>query len=192
MKTLRIFHPPLLAILFLTGCLATLQPERADNGNLAFAPQEFKTADFVQETEKLRQVIRDPAGPGAGKAEAHRRLAILYLIPANPDRDPQKAVEELGRFLELAPRRLDRAEAADWLTALNYEARLEGLDNENRELIARAALVEKKNRQLLTANRQLAIEKEELTAINTMQEETIGKIKQLDLALEQKKRRLLR
>ncbi|MCA1766553.1 MAG: hypothetical protein LC633_09985 [Desulfobulbaceae bacterium] len=52
-------------------------------------------------------------------------------------------------------------------------------------MAARAELAEKENRQL-------AAEKEELSAIITEQKRTIGSIKQLDLSLEQKKRTLLR
>ncbi len=174
----------LLAGFFLAGCLSTIQSERPGAANHDFAPLNFKVSDFSQETRKLRNII----GSGAGseqKAEAHRRLAILYLMPANPDRDPEKAANELGKFLEAAPRRLNRAAAADWVTALNSEARFRKLRNENRKLAARAELAEKENRQLAT-------EKEELAAIIAEQKMTIGRIKQLDLSLEQKKRTLLR
>ncbi|MFO7605117.1 MAG: hypothetical protein R6W72_02270 [Desulfurivibrionaceae bacterium] len=185
MKALRISGTALLlAGLFLAGCLSTIQPERIGAAKGDFAPQNFKVSDFSQETRKLR-IILDSGADREEKAEAHRRLAILYLMPANPDRDPEKAANELGKFLEAAPGRLNRAAAADWVKALNSEARFRKLQNENRKLAVRAELAEKENRQLAT-------EKEELSAIITEQKRTIGRIKQLDLSLEQKKRTLLR
>jgi hypothetical protein len=181
MKTPVIFHSAIL-IFVLSGCLSATMPGKARNDALDFDPLNLPRSDFIQESAKLQRITRDPATGIEEKAEAHRRLAILHLIPGNPERDPQKALDELGKFVELAPQRLDRQEAADWVLALNPGA---GHRQGDQNCAAKTA-------RLTAANFQRAKENEELTAANTELKETIEQIKKLDLSLEQKRRKLLR
>lgn len=192
MGTMRIFFTALFFIFTLTGCFPPTMPEKAGNKPLGFAPQKFELADFAKETEKLSQITTTAETGNEDKAEAHRRLAILYLIPKNPGRDRQKAVEELGKFLELAPRGLDQAEAADWVLALKTGEECRDLQEENLRLSVNTARLDKEKKKLAATSLRLAEEKEKLTAANAELTKTIERIKKLDLTLDKKRRDYLR
>jgi|GEM_PF-5180610 len=192
MGTMRIFFTALFFIFALTGCFPPTMPEKTGYDSLDFTPQKFELADFAKETEKLRQITDTAQTSNEDKAEAHRRLAILYLIPKNPGRDRQKAVEELGKFLELDPHGLDRKEAADWVLALKTGEECRDLQGKNQKLSAKAARLDKEKKELEATNLRLAEEKEKLTAANAELTKTIERIKKLDLSLEKKRRNYLR
>ena len=191
MKTLRIFHAVLFLAIFLNGCLPATWPQKTGRTNSDFAPQKLKSPDFAEEIRNLARISEDTKTSNIEKAEAHRRLAILYLIPRNPDSDFRSAANELGKFLEIAPDKLDNLAAASWATALKsgeeYQslktkvAAVEALNKKNSQLKTKVAALNKKNSQLTK-------EKKDLAEVNTELMKTIKKLTKLDLSLEKKRR----
>jgi hypothetical protein len=141
----------------------------------------------------MLQIINSSKTLLSEKAEAHRRLAILYLIPANPGHNPEKALEQLGKFLELTPNRLDKKEASDWVRALEISGDDCGVIKEKHQsLSTQLSKIDRENKKLTATNSRLVKEKEELAAANKELKKIIDKIKKLDLSMEQKKKDYLR
>jgi hypothetical protein len=181
MNTLRFFCTVLLSAIFLTGCLSPTLPQKPITDVVYFTPQGLKSADFAQEIAKLLVITQDPETSAMEKAEAHRRLAILYLVPGNPDGDFRRAVDELGKFLESAPEKLDRPAAACWATALKSGEEFQDMKKQSQNLKTKVV-------RLDVNNRQLSKEKTDLKAANSELKQTIEKLKKLDLSLEKKRR----
>jgi hypothetical protein len=188
MINLRIFHAVLFLAIFLNGCLSPTWPptwpqkaiptnlETSRTNNSDFAPQDLKSSDFAGRIKELDIISKSAKTSAIEKAEAHRRLAILYLIPRNPDSDFQSATNELGKFLEIAPHKLDNPAAASWATALKFGEEYQRLKT--------------KVGALNIKNYRLAKEKTALADKNTELMKIIEKLKKLDLSLEEKRRNL--
>ncbi len=187
MNNLRIFHAVLFLAIFLTGCLPRTWPptwpqrtSRASSETRltkpAFAPQDLNSSDFAGKIKELTSISKDSNTSNTEKAEAHRRLAILYLVPRNPDSNLKSATTELGKFLEIAPHKLDNLAAANWAAALKSEEEHQNLRNK----------VDALNKK----NYRLAEEKTALASKNTELMKIIEKLKKLDLSLEEKRRNL--
>ena len=171
----KIPHAMLLTVaLLMAGCLPPLSPSTDTTGN-GQAFMQMEKADFAREIEKLTRITRSPQTSKQEKAAAHRQLAIIYLIPRNPGHDQNKAVDQLGKFLEMSPGGLDQASAASWATALKSAREYQDLERKAKKL-------GNKNRQLTKANKKL-------TSRNAKLEEDIEKLKNLDLSLEKKRQR---
>ncbi|MEN8136197.1 MAG: hypothetical protein ABFS18_11780 [Thermodesulfobacteriota bacterium] len=183
MKTLRIFHAVLFLAIFTSGCLPPTWPQKTSRANFDFAPQDLKSASFAEKIKALAIITQDTKTTNLEKAEAHRRLAILYLMPRNPDSDFQSAVDELGKFLELAPNKLDTRAAASWATALKSGEEYQGLKT-------KVETLNKKNYQLATEKESLAKTNTDLANTNAELRKIIEKLKKLDLSLEEKRRNL--
>lgn len=175
MQTLKKFQIVLLLAMFITGCIPASLPQKTSPTNY-FAPQNIKSADFAKEISALSKTSTDQRTSTAERAEAHRRLAILYLIPRNPANNFQTATKELGKYLEMAPDNFDFSAAANWATALKS-------GKEYQDLKIKAAALNKKVH--LQSN-----EKRVLVNSNAELRQTIEKLKQLDLSLEKKRRNL--
>ena len=192
MKTLKIFHTVLFLAIFLTGCLPATWPptwpQQTDRPNSDFAPQKLHRTDFTKEIRKLTIISQDPKSSNLEKAEAHRRLAILYLIPRNPDSDFRSAANELGKFLEIAPDKFDDLSAASWATALKSGEEYQSMKTKVAALTEKNELLQTKAAELDKNNDQLTKEKKSLTISNTELTKTIENLKNLDLSLEQKRR----
>lgn len=181
MKILKNGLALLLLTIFLTGCLPPAVSTKTTGENGDFDPQRIKSTDFATETRKLTLITRNPATDAARRAEAHRRLAILFLIPRNPARDLARGLEELGHYLEAAPEKMDRPAAAGWATAIKFWT-------EQEELEKKISALKKAVADLDEKNRQLAREKEDLGSTNAELKKIIEKLKNLDLSLEKKRR----
>lgn len=175
MQTLKNFQIVLFLAMFITGCIPASLPQRTSPNNY-FAPQNIKSADFAKEISALTETSTNKITSAVERAEAHRRLAILYLIPRNPDSDFKTATKELGKYLEMAPDKLDNRAAANWATALKSGKEHQGLKR-------KVAALNKKVRLLSN-------EKKDLTSTNAELKQTIEKLKKLDLSLEKKRRKL--
>jgi hypothetical protein len=161
----------LITSLLMAGCLPTISNTTGNDQAL----MRMEKADFAREIKKLTEITRSPQTSKQEKAAAHRQLAIIYLIPRNPKQDQNKALKELGKFLEMSPGSLDQASAADWATAIRSA-------REYRDLERKAKKLSNENRQQAKANKKLA-------ARNAKLEEDIEKLKNLDLSLEKKRQR---
>ena len=158
----------LASSLFLSGCLP-LAKLQGSQSTASHSFSQMKKGDFLAEIKKQNGIISSKQASIKEKAEAHRQLAIIYLVPGNPKRSEKKAVDELGKYLEMTPGGLDKTEAASWATAI-------GSAKEYSEL-------ERKVKKLAAENRQLREQ-------NTRLEDNIEKLKNLDLSLEKKKKNL--
>ena len=171
MKIKKITYAIAITTALLTmGCLPAFSP--STNNDQTF--RQMKKNDFAIEIKKLTKIVKSPQVSDQEKAEAHRRLAIIYLIPRNPQQDQKKALNELGKFLEMAPGELNQTSAASWATAIKSAG-------EYKELERKAKKLGSENRKLTEANRNLA-------ASNARLEADIEKLKNLDLSLEKKRK----
>jgi hypothetical protein len=164
----------LTVALLMAGCLPLLSSTTSRTGGDQSFMQMEKSA-FAGKIKKLIETTKSPQTSRQEKAAAHRQLAIIYLIPRNPKQDQNKALKELGKFLEMSPGGLDQASAADWATAIRSA-------REYRDLERKAKKLSNENRQQAKANKKLA-------ARNAKLEADIEKLKNLDLSLEKKRQR---
>ena len=156
----------LITAMITSGCL----PPSLSNTSRTGDGQSFmqmEKADFAREIKKHTAITKSKQASIQEKAEAHRQLAIIYLIPRNPKQSEKKALNELGKYLEMTPEGLDRATAASWATAIRSS-------RDFRELERKVKKIGSKNRKLAAHNAKL--------------EENIEKLKNLDLSLEKKKK----
>ncbi len=188
MKTLKISHVVLFLAILLPGCLPAIFPQKTINPNIDFAPHKLSRADFAKEIKALSEIAENANASNLDKAEAHRRLAILYLIPRNPDSDFRSAASELGKFMEMAPEKFDDIAVASWATALKsgeeslaLKTKVATLEKEKSQLKTKVAALNKKNSQL-------SKEKDSLAASNAELMKIIENLKKLDLSLEKKRR----
>lgn len=155
------------------GCLPAFSPStNKTNDDQTF--QQMEKNDFAIEIKKLTMIAKSPQASAQEKAGAHRQLAIIYLIPRNPQQDQKKALDELGKFLEMSPGELDQAAASNWSTAIKSAGEYE-------KLARKAKKLGSENRKLTEANRNLA-------ASNARLEADIEKLKNLDFSLEKKRK----
>ncbi len=162
----------LLLIFLVGGCL----PKSIETVDDNFVPYKMTTADFKAETARLKAITERSKTAPNEKAEAYRRLAIIYLSPDNPKQDHKKALEELGNFLSLNSGKLDSYSASDWAKAIELSKEYE----QSRQKISR---LERKNRKLEKTITTLKGE-------NARLEKTIEQLKNLDLSLEKKRKKL--
>ncbi|MCK4839896.1 MAG: hypothetical protein KAS94_13915 [Desulfobulbaceae bacterium] len=190
MKTLKIFHVVLFLAILLPGCLPPFLSQKTSNTNtnIDFAPHKLDRSDFASTIKELTKITKSTTTSNLEKAEAHRRLAILYLIPRNPERDFQRATNQLGKFLEMTPNKFDDHATASWATALKsgeeylgLKTKVAILDKTNSQLEAKVVALNKKNSQLTKEKKSLAVSNAELMKI-------IENLKKLDLSLEEKRR----
>ena len=164
----------IMLVFFLSGCLPMGMAGRTTGSD--FAPQQMTGADFKAETARLTAITEKSKTVPNEKAEAHRRLAIIYLSPDNPQQDHRKALAELGRYLNLDPQKLNRSTVASWVKAIESA-------KEHEQTRKRVVQLEKKNRDLGKTIAKLKAQKTKL-------EKIIEQLKNLDLSLEKKRKTL--
>ena len=158
----------LLLVFFMGGCLPVSRTVTSSEGK-DFSIHEMTSNDFKAESARLNAITEKSKTAPNAKAEAHRRLAIIYLSPGNPKQDHKKALVELGKYLSLNPGELDKPAAASWATAIKSAKEFE----QARQKLSR---LEKKNSDLRKTAAKL--------------EKTIEQLKNLDLSLEKKRKNL--
>ncbi|MEN8142607.1 MAG: hypothetical protein ABFQ82_03295 [Thermodesulfobacteriota bacterium] len=173
MKFASYSYLSVLLVFFLGGCLPQSTTGLGGNG---FAPHKMTGADFKAETARLNAITEKAKTVPNEKAEAHRRLAIIYLSPGNPKQDQKKALAELGKYFSLNQGKLNRSSIASWAKAIESAKEFE----QARQKISR---LEKKNRNLGKTEAKL---KEQ----NAKLKKTIEQLKDLDLSLEKKRKKL--
>lgn len=188
----------LVAGTLLAGCaLLNPQPKPA-------TPPATKAPGIGAQIETLQARIR----AGNAPPSVHRSLAMLLIDPANPARNYGAALRELERYAAADPAGADKTpEVRTWLLALRALEEME-LDRSvldvrlravTTEASASAQALEKTRRELQEAKRakdamtkELADKEELLNALrreNREMKETIEKLKELDLRMDQLRKR---
>ena len=173
MKLANYYWSFILLVFFVGGCLPKGTAVSVENG---FSPHKMTAADFKAETTRLNSITEKAKTAPNEKTEAHRRLAIIYLSPGNPEHDHKKALVELGKYLTLNQESLNHASAASWAKAIESAKEFEQSSN-------KISGLQKKNREL---GKTIAKLKEQ----NTRLKQTIKQLKDLDLSLEKKRKNL--
>lgn len=121
---------------------------------------------YVSEIERLNDVIESGIEKEAKIIDAHLQLALLYLSYNNPKRDYSRALKEIEKYVALQPKSANDYEIQNLLNMLKNIRN----GRKNRRVA-----------KLLSENEKLS---EEIKQLN----ETIDKLKQLDVELEKKRK----
>jgi len=150
-----------------------------------FQPGNLRPEEYAAEISALETVARTSTANDRERAEAFRRLALLYLAPHNPARNLALAAEALASYLKLQPAGPARQEGEFWLAlvqdSLACERLLQQQGEKTREKDAQLAeLGAEKQRQ---AQKFAALE-----AANAKLKADIEKLKFIDLSVEKKRK----
>lgn len=170
-----------LALLLVSGCMPSLfqsaqshsPSQQEKKGYIAL--NKLKPKDYQKAIVDLEREIRQGISSPQALAEAHRRLALLYLLPNNPMRNEKKAAKALRSYVKMSPEGTERLENSLWLQLLEEKL----------------ALGERKRKELTACDaekQRLAEQAEDLSAKNTKLNEDIEKLKLIDLSVEKKRK----
>ncbi len=150
-----------------------------------FSPGSLRDEELSAEIANLELTSRDPQASNAEKAEALRRLALLYLAPHNPARNLTLAAEAQAAYLKLQPPEAARQEGEIWLALVLDSLRVERLLQQQSEKI------QERDRVLA----ELGGEKQRLAqkiaaqeTVNAKLKADIEKLKFIDLSVEKKRK----
>lgn len=181
---------------FLAGCKAIFLKSSYGNYYSRLAPERYD-----EEIDRLTKMT-DEDSPSF-RPIAYLHLSLLYSSYKNPERDYSKALEEMERYVLLDTFGSDRYEVQNILELLReinstesgIEEDLEGIELSNEELRDKNAELVLKNTKLvnfLKGQKKEALEKEgtieELNVTINDLNETIDKLKNLDMELEKKRK----
>ena len=121
---------------------------------------------YLSEIKRLNDIIESGSKKGVKIADVHLQLALLHSSYKNPKRDYNRALEEIEKYVALESNGANDYEIQNLLTLLKTIKRGR---NKGRES-------------------SLASEVEELTEEIKDLNETIDKLKQLDVELEKKRK----
>jgi len=188
-----------LLIFFITGCLKPLNPTPAPTTEFSpdLAPSQYATA-----IENLQAITRNNED-SAARQSALLHLAWLYSSYQNPARDYDKALEQIDQYL-VDPAQPDGRYNAKNLQSLltlittaekQRAADLKRLQVQVDQLQTKAGRLAQANQSLTEQNTVLANNNRELSSYNKSLlkknkalEETIEKLKSLEMQLEQKRK----
>lgn len=153
-------------ILFLTGCHQVIQPRGLSMHDITH-PDNFK-GEIQSLNEHAKTTSND-----SERAKIHLKLAALYSHYKNPNPDYSRALKELEEYIALNPEGGKRTEVQNWLAVLHTLKR------------------ERKTKERLELNnRKLKSEIDRVENEKKLMEETIEKLKHLDIRLEEKRKQV--
>lgn len=97
--------------------------------------------EFCREISRLYQITQSSPDQSA-RAEAHLKLARIYLYHENPFLDYRRALQELEAYLTLAPENENEKDTQDWLSVLH---RVEKLEDEHQQMESRVKILDAEN-----------------------------------------------
>jgi hypothetical protein len=178
-----------LLLLAAAGCLPLQSRTSADSTFSAKSSRiktidldRLKPADFPEEIERLEKAIDSANSTAHEKAESQHRLALLYLLPANPHRDLHKGAVALQGFVEQIPDGLVKQENSIWLKLLRDKILQEKSLKELEERSGLATTALEKEKQ------QLSQQVQDLTDSNARLKQDMEKLKMIDLSVEKKRK----
>ncbi|MDT8316801.1 MAG: hypothetical protein RQ824_02280 [bacterium] len=128
---------------------------------------------YVSEIKRLNDIVESGPKQGVRIADVHLQLALLHSSYKNPNRDYDMALIEIEKYVALEPKGANDYEIQNLLTLLKTIKRGR---NKGRESA------------LLSKNKELVLKVGELTEEIKGLNETIDKLKQLDVELEKKRK----
>ena len=122
--------------------------------------------------------------------EALFQIGMVYAHPANPEKDYQKSKEAFGRLLREYPLSHLEPEAEVWIMVLREIQELEkAMETNNNEISQIQNLLKKQRLQLKEMrhdyNRRLEAKEQTIKDL----EQNLDRLKEVDLKIEEKKRR---
>lgn len=148
-------------------------------------PPPASPAEQATEITGLELTSRNPQASDGERAEALRRLALLYLAPENPARNLALAAKSQAAYLQLQTQETARQEGEIWLALL-------------REALESEQLLQQQTEKIREQERTLAgfgAEKQRLAqkiaaqeAVNAKLKADIEKLKSIDLSVEMKRK----
>ncbi len=188
-----------LLIFYTAGCLRQLNPPPEPTA--AFSP-DLPTAQYAPAIENLQTIARNSDDPAAVQG-AHLQLALLYSSFKNPARDYHKAMEQIEQYFATQAQTegpYDAKNLQSLLTIITtaekqHAADLKRLQAQVKQLRAKADRLAKANQTIMEQNtvlgdnnRELASYNRSLLKKNKEFEETIDRLKTLEIQLEQKRK----
>lgn len=153
-------------ILFMTGCHQVIQPRGLSIHDVTH-PDNFK-----EEIQSLNEEAKF-ASNDSERAQIHLKMAALYSHYKNPNPDYSHALKELNEYITLDPEGGKRTEIQNWIAVLQTLKR------------------ERKTKESFGLNnRKLKSEIDRLENEKKLMEETIEKLKHLDIRLEEKRKQV--
>ena len=128
---------------------------------------------YLSEIKRLNDIIESGPNQKVKISDVHLQLALLHLSYKNPKRDYNQALIEVEKYIVLEPKGANDYEIQNLLTLLKTIKRGR---NKGRES------------SLVSENKELNLKVEELTEDIRKLNETIDKLKQLDVELEKKRK----
>ena len=146
---------------------------------------------FFQETSRLEKVAREHPDPSV-RAQAHLKLAFLFLNHRNPQVNYPRALQEMKSYLSTAPANAATDDLQNWLAALQEmeHLRKSGWEKrkENQSLQAEIGKLHPALEKMQRANRILRDEVAGLKEMNAKMKETVERLERLDFQMEEKRK----
>jgi len=146
---------------------------------------------FFQETSRLEKVAREHPDPSV-RAQAHLKLAFLFLNHRNPQLNYPRSLQEMKSYLSMAPAKAATDDLQNWLAALQEMEHLrksgweEGMKNQS--LQAQLEKLHPVLEKMKEANKILRDEVAGLKEMNAKMKETIEMLENFDLQMEEKRK----
>ena len=128
---------------------------------------------YDSEIKRLNDIIESGPNQKVKVSDVHLQLALLHSSYKNPQRDYDRALIEIEKYVALEPKGASDYEIQNLLTLLKTIKRGR---NKGRES------------SLISENKELNLKVEEMTEEIKELNETIDKLKQLDVELEKKRK----
>ncbi len=144
-------------------------------------PEEEK--EFVQETLRLEKLAREHPEPQV-RAESHLKLAFLYVNWRNPRLNYTRALQEMANYRALSSDKVQTDDFQNWFAVLKELERArkdkKGTEEKKRDLETQIDKLRISLKKVQDANKNLG---DEVTNL----QETIEKLKDLDVQMEEKR-----
>jgi len=166
-KNVFVFFASLFLALTLSSCIPRHEFHRDKLSYPVSSPE-----DFTREIDRMEKLARFHPDKSV-RAEAHLRLAMLYLHDENPGLDYSRALEELKKYKSLSSNGDNKNEIRGLLALLQ---KFERVMEQNKEKERAIQALTREKRILIRENQQI--------------KETIDELKDMDVRIEEKRREI--
>ncbi len=139
--------------------------------------------EFSEEIFRWEKVAREDPDPPV-RAQAHLKLAYLFLSHRNPRVNYSRALQEMKSCLFLAPGNMAADDLGDWLAVLRELERVrkekKGIEENKKDLQIQIEKLRSSLKRIQAANQTL---NEEVAGL----QETLEKLKALDYQMEEER-----
>ncbi len=166
-KNVLTFFASLWLLLILPSCIPKYGSDMDKLSHPVSSPEDFRRE--IDRMEKLARFHPDTSV----QAEAHLKLAMLYLHDENPRLDYLRALEELKKYKSLSPDEENKNEIHGLLVLL---LKFEKVIEQNEENARAIKTLTRENRILIRENQKI--------------KQTIDELKDMDVKIEEKRREI--